>query len=57
MADEKISAVKLIRDFFEIKTPKEIMDCTSEDRTQLASAIARQKGLTAEQLSFVPVAY
>lgn len=57
MDNDKISAVKLIRDAFGINTAKEIMACTPEDRIQLGSAIAREQKLDPTTLNFTPVEY
>jgi hypothetical protein len=57
MEKGKFAAVVLIKKFFEPVTNREIIDCSSEDRIQLASAIAREQKIPVEDLSFTPVEY
>lgn len=57
MDTQKIGKVKLIRDFFAPVTMDEMKSLTAEDKVQLASAIAREKNLTAEQIDFELVHY
>jgi hypothetical protein len=51
------SAVSLIRSEFPGVSLADFKALTDTDRIQLASAIAINRGLTAEQLSFTPVRY
>lgn len=52
----KIGAIKLVRDFYGAKMD-ELKALPQKDRDQLASAIARQQGLTQDEVSFVMVDY
>jgi len=54
---EKASAVKLIRTLWPELNASDIRSLTVEDRVQLASGIARNMGLPADALAFVPVEY
>ena len=56
MEATKHTVIKLVRDFFN-PTMQEMKALTSEDRCQLASAIARQQGIPEGDLGFVPVEY
>lgn len=51
-----ISAIKLVRDFFHPEM-QEMRTLPVDDRNQLASAIARQQGLTQADVSFPLVDY
>ena len=51
------SKMKLIREFFHPVSMLEMKDLTSADRDQLASGIARSKGLSQDQLKWELVAY
>ena len=55
--DTKISATKLIRDEIPGVTIQEFKALPEADRLQLGSAIARNKGLTQDQLQFGLVNY
>ena len=57
MQDNRVGAVKLIRDYFAPITMEQMKALTSEDRAQLGSAIAREQGLKQEQVSFEMVEY
>lgn len=50
------SPVALVREFFGAPL-QEMKSLPAEDRTQLASAIARQFAIPAEKLNFAPVEY
>jgi hypothetical protein len=50
------SKLNLIRDFFGA-TLQEMKQTTPEDRDQLASAIAKSKGLTEQECGFAFMAY
>jgi ribosomal protein L7/L12 len=54
--DNKITAIQLVRTFFGCGL-QEMKDLPAKDRTELASAIARQEGVDVSDLSFEPVAY
>ena len=56
----KKAALVLIAKFFDLKLKEAKDECeklTPIDRQQLASAVARQMGLTQEQVNFVMVEY
>ena len=58
--EKSMSAVRLIREFFTSPTVpglKEIQALTKEEQIQLASAIARERGIPDDELSFLPVNY
>ncbi len=48
---EAITKIKLIRDFFAPVSMDEMKKLTPDDRTQLASAIARENGITQEMIT------
>jgi hypothetical protein len=52
-----MSAIALIRAEFPDVTLAGIKKLTETDRHQLASSIALNRGLEAEQLAFIPVVY
>lgn len=56
-ATTKIGTVKLIRDEFNPVTMQEMKDLTATDKAELASAIARNKGISQEDCSFTFVNY
>lgn len=53
----RISRISLIREFFAPVPMDQMKALTELDREQLASAIARQKGITEEQAGFKFVEY
>lgn len=53
----KVGTVKLIRDFFAPVTLDEMRNLTPKDRQELASGIARSRGLTQEDCEFELVQY
>ncbi len=53
---KKISAIALVKDEFSAKMD-ELKALPIKDRNELASAIARQRGLTQNDVSFDLVAY
>jgi hypothetical protein len=55
-ANNPNSQIALIRGFFDCKVT-EMKALTANDRAQLASAIARDKGLTEEEVGWPFVAY
>ena len=58
--DAKKGSLVLIKQFFGMtmsETKAEVEKLTDVDRAQLGSAIAREQGLTQEQVSFEMVAY
>lgn len=54
--DVKQSAVTLVRNYFGASMA-EMKALTGQDRQQVASAIAREQGLTPDQVNFELVAY
>jgi hypothetical protein len=54
--DGKYTAIGLVSKFFGANL-QEMKGLPMEDRNQLASAIARQEGIPAEELSFTSVEY
>lgn len=57
MENEKWSAIKLIREFFAPVTMDEMKALTGADRLELASGIARERGLKQDDLQFTMVTY
>lgn len=55
--DTLIGAIKLIRDEFSGTAVQEFKALTPQDRSELASAIARIKGFTQAEVNFPLVAY